>query len=139
MKRASHATAKVIGARKQSEVLEFLVDSGAQYTLLPEPVWKRLKLKPKRTESFRLVDRTRVERPISECVMEFAGKSGHTPVILGEPGDDRPLLGVVTLEGLGLILHPFNRQLLPMQLVLQSNNEHSAGARGRGKAGGCHE
>ena len=35
---------------------------------------------------------------------------GHTPVILGEDGDES-LLGVVTLEILGLIFNPFNRTL----------------------------
>jgi len=114
----TYAKVKVIGAGKRSEVLDFLVDSGAQYTLLPEPVWKRLKLKPTESESFRLVDGTVVQRKMSECLIEYAGKKRHTPVILGEPGDDQPLLGVVTLEELGLILHPFNRQLLPMQLLL---------------------
>lgn len=114
----TYARAKVTGAGCRSEMVEFLVDSGARYTLLPSEVWKRLKLKPARTESFRLEDGTVVERRLSECVVEFAGKKGHTPVILGEPGDDQPLLGVVTLEELGLVLHPFNRQLLPMQLFL---------------------
>jgi clan AA aspartic protease len=112
------AKAKVTGSGRRSETLDFLVDSGAQYTLLPEAVWKRLKLKPTETESFWLVDGTVVRRKMSECLIEYAGKKRHTPVILGELGDDQPLLGVVTLEELGLILHPFNRQLLPMQLLL---------------------
>jgi len=38
-------------------------------------------------------------------------------VILGEAGDEA-LLGVVTLEILGLILHPFNRTLQPARLLL---------------------
>jgi hypothetical protein len=42
---------------------------------------------------------------------------GHTPVVLGHPGDE-PLLGVVTLEELGLVLNPFNRRLQPMRLML---------------------
>ncbi|WP_313885033.1 hypothetical protein [Desulfofundulus sp. TPOSR] len=41
----------------------------------------------------------------------------HTPVILGEPGDEA-LLGVVTLEILGLVLNPFNRILQPMRVAL---------------------
>ena len=41
----------------------------------------------------------------------------HTPVILGEEGDE-PLLGVVTLEILGLVLNPFNRTLQPMKMYL---------------------
>jgi hypothetical protein len=42
---------------------------------------------------------------------------GHSPVILGEPGDSA-LLGVVTLENLGLVFNPFTRTLHPMKLLL---------------------
>jgi hypothetical protein len=38
-------------------------------------------------------------------------------VILGEPGDE-PLLGVITLEVLGLVLDPFKRTLQAMHLRL---------------------
>ena len=41
----------------------------------------------------------------------------HTPVVLGQPGDE-PMLGVVTLEILGLVLNPFNRTLQPMRMLL---------------------
>lgn len=102
---------------KQQSVL-FLVDSGAQYSLLPEQVWKRLEIEPKRAQSFRLVDGTAIERQVSECHVALPQGEGHTPVILGAPGDDQPLLGVVTLEELGLVLNPFNRQLQPMQMLL---------------------
>jgi hypothetical protein len=40
-----------------------------------------------------------------------------TPVILGEEKDEA-LLGVVTLENLGLVLNPFT--LHPMRLILAS-------------------
>ena len=42
---------------------------------------------------------------------------GHSPVILGEPGDEA-LLGVVTLEMIGLVFNPFTRTLHPMRLLL---------------------
>ena len=114
----TYAKAVVTGPTGVSETVDFLVDSGAQFTLLPRKIWKRLKLKPKRTESFRLADGTSVERQLSECHIAFAGKDGHTPVILGERGDDLPLLGAITLEGPALLLNPFNRQLQPMQSML---------------------
>jgi hypothetical protein len=38
-------------------------------------------------------------------------------VILGEEGDEA-LLGTVTLEILGLVLHPFKRTLEPMRMML---------------------
>lgn len=107
----------VKGTGKSQEKLQFLVDSGAQYTLLPEVTWKKLELKPKRTAQFRLADGTVIEREISECHITLLQGDGHTPVILGQPGDE-PLLGVVTLEEFGLVLNPFNRTLQPMQLMM---------------------
>ncbi len=107
----------VRGAKKKSVTVEFLVDSGAIYSLLPEKDWKAIGLKPKRKMSFTLADGTKVERSISECHISLPQGDGHTPVILGEPGDE-PLLGAVTLEILGLILNPFKRSLEPMRAML---------------------
>jgi clan AA aspartic protease len=108
---------EVTGAKSRKERVRFLVDSGASYTLLPEKVWKSLRLKPKRSMSFSLADGTLVEREISECHISLPQGEGHTPVILGR-ADDEPLLGVVTLENLGLVLNPFNRTLQPMRMML---------------------
>jgi predicted aspartyl protease len=58
-----------------------------------------------------------MDRDISECHIAIAGEEGHTPVILGEPGDTA-LLGVVTLENLGLVFDPFKRELQPMKMLL---------------------
>jgi hypothetical protein len=46
-------------------------------------------------------------------------------VILGEPGDE-PLLGVITLEELGLVLNPFNRTLQPMKTLLVTHLKGNA-------------
>ena len=67
--------------------------------------------------SFTLADGTTVDRKISECYISLPQGEGHTPVILGEPGDEA-LLGVVTLEILGLVLNPFKRTLQPMRMLL---------------------
>lgn len=105
--------AVVAGPTGETVTLPFFIDTGAQYSLLPHEVWRRLGLAPKRTLTFHLADGTRVERAVSECQMTVAGLEGHTPVILGEPGDVA-LLGVVTLENLGLVFNPFDRSLRPM-------------------------
>jgi len=97
--------------------LDFLVDSGATYTLLPIDVWQAIGLTPKRALTFALADGTKMERQISECHIALDVGEGYSPVILGEPGD-APLLGVVTLENLGLIFNPFTRKLQPMRLSL---------------------
>ena len=107
----------VVGPTGKEARVRFLVDSGATYTLLPEKVWKEIELVPKRTVTFTLADGTTVERKVSECHISLPQGEGHTPVILGEPGDEA-LLGVVTLEILGLILNPFTRELQPMRMLL---------------------
>ena len=97
--------------------VRFLVDSGAQYTLLAEKDWKAIGIQAKRSQKFSLADGTLIERRVSECRIHLPQGDGHTPVILGEPGD-QPLLGVVTLEELGLIFNPFKRELQPMNALL---------------------
>ena len=54
---------------------------------------------------------------MSECYIQILQGEGHTPVILGEAGDEA-LLGVVTLEILVLVLPPFKRTLQPARLLL---------------------
>lgn len=105
------------GKNEVSETVEFLVDSGASYTLLPKTVWEKLELKPKKSLSFILADGSKVERALSECFIKILDEEGHTPVLLGEEGDDA-LLGALTLEEFGFVLNPFSRQLQSMQLRL---------------------
>jgi predicted aspartyl protease len=60
---------------------------------------------------------TTIRRNISKCFLVLSQGETHTPVILGEPGDEA-LLGVVTLEELGLVFNPFSRTLHPMRMML---------------------
>jgi clan AA aspartic protease len=108
--------ATVTGPNEKSRSVKLLVDSGASYSLLPEDVWRELGLQPQETLDFILADGT-IRRDASECKIRLNGKERHTPVILGEAGDE-PLLGVVTLENLGLVLDPFKRTLQAMKLRL---------------------
>ena len=97
--------------------LNFLVDGGAKYTLLPLKAWKALRLKSMRSLEFILADGTPVVRHLSECLIRLPQGSGHTPVILGEK-NDAALLGVITIEEFGLTLNPFERTLQPARMML---------------------
>jgi clan AA aspartic protease len=108
---------EVKGPTGETANVHFLVDSGATYSLLGKDTWEAIGLKPKRSASFTLADGTQIERQISECHLTLPQGESHTPVILGEEGDE-PLLGAVTLEILGLVLNPFNRTLQPMRMLL---------------------
>lgn len=113
----SYVEGVVTGPTGKQATVRLLVDSGATYTLLPHGIWQRIELSPKREVLFTLVDGTTIRRDVSECHIALAQGDGHTPVILGDPGDE-PLLGVVTLEILGLVFNPFTRALQPMRMLL---------------------
>jgi clan AA aspartic protease len=107
----------VTGPTARQAKLRFLLDSGAADSLLPHDVWRTIELAAKRSMSFTLADGTIIERRVSECHIALSEGEGHTPVVLGEPGDDA-LLGTITLENLGLVLNPFNRTLQPMRMTV---------------------
>jgi clan AA aspartic protease len=93
------------------ERVRFLIDSGAKYTLLPERVWKPLGLSAGREQQFSLADGSMITRAVSECEISLPQGRCHTPMVLGHPQDPEALLGVVTLEEMGLVFDPFRRAL----------------------------
>jgi predicted aspartyl protease len=107
----------VSGPTRVSRAVRFLVDSGARYSLLPLADWQAIGLAPKRRMTFALADGTMIDREVSECHIALPQGDGHSPVILGEAGDEA-LLGAVTLENLGFVLNPFSRTLQPARLIL---------------------
>ncbi len=111
-----YITGKVTGPKGSREV-KFLVDSGAHFTLLPELVWKKIGIMPKRSMTFEMADGTEMIRNLSECHIEILDDEIHTRVVLGQKGD-AALLGVITLEQLALVLNPFKRELKPMKLMM---------------------
>jgi clan AA aspartic protease len=96
---------------------EFLVDSGASFTVLPKKFVRKLRLKPKHEQEFSLADGQIIRRKIGAALVNFRGKETASPVVLGEK-DDTPLLGTLTLESLGLVLDPFQRKLYPAKLII---------------------
>lgn len=111
------ATLRRADGRGRRRRVDFLVDSGAIYSVLPARTWKALGLVPTRKAAFALADGTTVHRGVAEARFTIGGVSATSPVVCGEEHDSA-LLGAVTLETLGLMLNPLNRQLLPMRLLL---------------------
>lgn len=102
---------------KKTIDVDFLIDSGAVYSLVPARKLKTLGLKPYRTIDFILADGTKITRKVGDAYFEYNGEGAPAPVIFGQRGDE-PLLGVTTLESLGLVLNPFKRELYPMRMLL---------------------
>lgn len=97
--------------------VEFLVDSGAIYSVVAAKTLQNLGLKPHREQEFTLADGTKVKRKIGDLIFEVSGVRAAAPVVFGQKGDSQ-LLGVFTLEALGFVLDPFKRELRPAKLWL---------------------
>ncbi len=100
-----------------SAEVEFLIDSGAVYSLVPGKILDELGIDPYREMSFALADGTTIKRKISAAYFTYAGEGGPAPVVYGEEGDTA-LLGATTLKFIGLVLNPFTRTLHPMRMLL---------------------
>src|SRR5437660_561937 len=98
-------------------MLEFLVDSGAIYSVVPTPILEELGIKPIVEQEFRLADGSAITRRKGGAVFRYKDRVGTADVIFGEEGDHL-LLGAFTLEALGLALDPLRRQLLPLPMIL---------------------
>ena len=115
----TNAILKVKEHRKSEKIAEvnFLIDSGVIYSLVPGKILDELDIDPYKEMIFSLADGTSIKRRVCSAYFEFKGEGGPAPVINGEEGDE-PLLGVTTLESLGLILNPFTRTLHPMRMLM---------------------
>jgi len=103
-----------------TEQVEFLVDSGAVYSVVPTPVLERLGIRPLQEHQFRLPDGSKIVRKKGGAVFKYGGSIGVADVIFGEEGDSN-LLGALTLEALGLSLDPLRRELKPLPMILAHN------------------
>lgn len=97
--------------------IEFLVDSGATYSLVSAEILRSLGIEPHSSRDFILGNGEVVTRKMGTALFEYRGMRGDSLVMFGEPGD-APLLGATTLEGFGLILDPFRRELKPLPMLL---------------------
>lgn len=111
------ATIRNVDVPSKTVTATFLVDTGAAYTVLPQDLVKKLGLKAVKTQEFSLADGTVVSRKLGYAMVEIDGEKSPSTVVLGEK-DDSPLVGVITLENMGLMVDPFKRTLRPMRLML---------------------
>jgi clan AA aspartic protease len=105
--------------RQALEKVEFLIDSGTIYSVVPTPILERLGIQPLTTQEFRLADGTKITRQKGIALFKYGDRIGGADVIFGEEGDS-VLLGAFTLEALGLSLDPLRRDLKPLPMILAS-------------------
>lgn len=101
----------------ESRRLEALVDTGATYTWIPTSILRELGVEPEFKMPFVMADGRRVERDTAQIVVRIDGRERYSPCIFGDEGS-MVLLGVVTLEELGLGVDPVNRRLIEVPGLL---------------------
>jgi len=100
-----------------TEKVEFLIDSGAIYSVVPTPILEKLGIRPITQQEFRLADGSKIVRKKGIALFKRGEQVGGADVIFGEEGDSN-LLGAFTLEALGLSLDPLRRELKPLPMIL---------------------
>jgi hypothetical protein len=100
-----------------SEKLEFLIDSGAIYSVVPAAVLDRLGIAPLAEQDFRLANGAKIRRRRGFAFFRLGDRVGGGDVTFGDAGDS-VLLGALTLESLGFVLDPIRQTLEPLPMIL---------------------
>jgi clan AA aspartic protease len=116
--------------RRRAVELDFLIDTGAVYSVVPSSIARKLALPKLDREEFTLADGTRRAYDVGEAFFELDDRRGTSKVVFG-PSNVTPLLGALTLESLGLMVNPVTREVLPMRLFLASATRLSTERRQR--------
>jgi predicted aspartyl protease len=99
-----------ISGSEASEEMELAVDTGSIYTWVAEGKLGAIGARALGKRNFRTVEGREIVRMIGEAMLEFEGDKATRIVVFAEPGDGE-VLGVDSLEGLGLEVDPTTRRL----------------------------
>ena len=97
--------------------MEFLVDTGAIYTIVKRKSLESLGVQVRGKRRFKTADGHVIEREVGAVEVEVAGQNTYSVVIFGDESDAE-VLGVTTLEELGLQVDPISGELEPLELLL---------------------
>ena len=94
-----------------------LVDTGSTLTALPGSLLTSLGVIPERRAGFELADESVVEYSVGTASIRYNGKTAINPVVF-MPDEVSPIIGLVTMETLGLKADSIDGQLVPVKFRL---------------------
>jgi len=97
--------------------VELLVNTGALYTVVNGRSLRELGIESVDKMEFYSINNEKLIRDVGVSVVELMGRKWLTNVIFGEDADNE-VLGVTTLEQLGLEIDPVRREIKPLPLYL---------------------
>jgi len=93
--------------------VEFLVDTGAAFSWVPQEIAEAVGLVPHDRRPVQLADGRQVECGLAWARITLEGRTDLTLCLIGDPRS-QPLLGAFTLEGFSLGVDATNRRLIPI-------------------------
>jgi len=107
--------AEVVSIRRSARkvtVPKLLVDSGSEYTWVPEAMLKRANIQIVRKDlPFLMANEQTITRSVGYAIVRVAGFETVDDVVFGQPGD-LSLLGSRTLEGFGAMIDARKKRLV---------------------------
>jgi len=105
------------GPQGTSKNLRLLVDTGADFTVLPARFLAHLGVKPEFEEEIEIGNGDVIVRPVGRMHVRWKDRRAETFVAFGEPKDAR-VLGAYALEGLRLEVDPASHRVRPRRRAL---------------------
>lgn len=102
-------------APERTEEVSLLVDTEATLSWIPREILERLGVPPLSRLPFTLADGRTLERDVTAVLLTVDGRKAPVEVAFGEPGEEA-VLGATALEGLGFLVDPVGKKLVPRNL-----------------------
>jgi clan AA aspartic protease len=103
-------------APDRSSEVSLLVDTGATISWIPQEILQSLGAQPFSSLPFSLADGRRLERDVTAVLVQIDGRKAPVEVAFDREGE-AAVLGATALEGLGLIVDPVAKKLIPRDLL----------------------
>lgn len=110
--RTAVAVASLTNHENQRRFADAMVDSGSEYSWIPEDALAALGITPVRIDRFETADGRIIERPVGFAMIFAGGRSTPTIVVFAQRGE-MALLGAHGLEGMNLRVDLVRRELVP--------------------------
>jgi predicted aspartyl protease len=112
----TYAQVRIIGS-KASHDLRLLVDTGSLYTWIERKILDQVGVRDLGTRRFKTIEGRDIERQVGEAVIESSGERA-TRIVVYANERDAQVLGVDSLEGLGLEVDPTSKRLKKVESFL---------------------
>lgn len=105
-----------LAAPGKIEEVSLPVGTGATLSWIKREILERLGVTVYSHLPFTLADGRRLERDVSAVLLTIDGRKAPVQVAFGEPSEEA-VLGATALEGLGLMVDPVAKKLVPRDLL----------------------